>query len=84
MYVTKEMAKQIIDATPGKIWIDSFNGVTLIHTKPKQISADEGKQMINDAANVDYQDNDFFGRLCLEGVQELMIHNINFPLIFRE
>lgn len=84
MYVSKETAKQIIDKAPGKIWVDSFNGVTLIHTKPKLISADEGKQMINDAETVDYQDNNFFGRLCLEGVHELMIHNINFPLIFRE
>lgn len=83
MYVTKEEAKKIIDKAPGKIWIDSFNNVTFIHTKPRQISVDEGKNMINSASTVDYQDNDFFGRLCLEGVQELVIHNINIPLVFR-
>lgn len=80
MFVSKEEAKKIIDKTPGKIWIDSFNGITFIHTKPKQISADEGKNMINKALTVDYQDNDFFGRLSLEGVQERIIHNINFPV----
>ena len=84
MYVSKERAKEIIDEAPGKIWIDSFNGVTFIHTKPKQISLDEGKNMINRASVVDYEDNDFFGRLSLEGVQELVIHNINFPTILRE
>lgn len=84
MFVSKEEAKKIIDKAPGKIWIDSFNNVTFIHTKPRQISVDEGKNMINSASTVDYQDNDFFGRLCLEGVQELVIHNINIPLVFRE
>jgi len=84
MYVSKEEAKKMIDEAPGKIWIDSFNGLTFIHTKPRQISIDEGKNMINNASTVDYQDNEIFGRLCLEGIQELMIHNINFPLKLRE
>lgn len=84
MFVDKEMAKKIIDEAPGKIWVDSFNGLTFIHTKPRQISVDEGKNMINNASIVDYQDNEIFGRLCLEGIQELMIHNINFPLKLRE
>ena len=78
------MAKKNIDEARGKIWIDSFNGLTFIHTKPRQISVDEGKNMINSASTVDYQDNEIFGRLCLEGIQELMIHNINFPLKLRE
>lgn len=82
MYVSKEEAKKIIDETPGKIWIDSFNGITFIHTKPRQISVDEGKKIINKASMVDYEDNNFFGRLSLEGVHELMIHNINFPQYF--
>lgn len=84
MFVDKEEAKKMIDEAPGKIWIDSFNGLTFIHTKPRQISVDEGKNMINNASIVDYQDNEIFGRLCLEGIQELMIHNINFPLKLRE
>lgn len=84
MYVSKEEAKRMIDSAQGKIWIDSFSGITFIHTKPKQISVDEGKRIINKASTVDYLDNDFFGHLCLEGVQTEIIHNINFPLIFRE
>lgn len=81
MYVSKERAKQIIDEAPGMIWIDSFNGMTFIHTRPRQISIDEGKRIINKAVTVDYQDNDFFGLLSLSGVQEFMVHNIKFPQI---
>ena len=81
MYVSKEKAKQIIDEAPGMIWIDSFNGMTFIHTRPRQITIDEGKRIINKANTVDYQNNDFFGLLSLEGVQEIMVHNIKFPQI---
>lgn len=81
MYVSKEKAKQIIDEAPGMIWIDCFNGITFIHTRPRQITIDEGKRIINKATTVDYQDNDFFGLLSLEGVQEFMVHNIKFPQI---
>lgn len=84
MYVSKEEAKRMIDETHGKIWIDSFNGVTYIHTKPKQITVDEGKRIISKASTVDYLDNDFFGHLCLQGVQTEIIHNINFPLVLWE
>ena len=81
MYVSKEKAKQIIDEAPGMIWIDSFNGMTFIHTRPRQITIDEGKRIINKANTVDYQNNDFIGLLSLEGVQEFMVHNIKFPQI---
>lgn len=79
MYVSKEKAKQIIDEAPGMIWIDSFNGITFIHTKPKQISIDEGKRIISRALTIDYEDDDFFGLLSLEGVHEFIVHNIKFP-----
>ena len=81
MYVSKERARQIIDEAPGMIWVDSFNGITFIHTRPRQITIDEGKRIINKANTVDYQDNDFFGLLSLEGVQEFMVQNIKFPHI---
>lgn len=81
MFVSKEEAHRIIDETHGMIWMDSFNGVTYIHTIPRQITIDEGKRIINKATTVDYQDNDFFGLLSLEGVQEFMVHNIKFPQI---
>ena len=38
MYISKEEAKRLIDEAPGKIWLDSFNGITFIHAKPKQIT----------------------------------------------
>lgn len=79
MFVSKEEAKKMIDDAPGKIWVDAFSNVTFIHTKPKEISIDEGKKIINKASTVDYLDNDFFGHLCLEGIQTQMIHNIKFP-----
>lgn len=53
MFVDKEEAKKMIDEAPGMIWIDSFNGVTFIHTRPKQITIDEGKRIINKADTVD-------------------------------
>lgn len=81
MFVSKEEAKKRIDEAPGMIWMDSFNGVTYIHTRPRQITIDEGKRIINKANTVDYQNNDFFGLLSLEGVQEFMVHNIKFPQI---
>lgn len=79
MFVSKEEAKKMIDDAPGKIWVDAFSNVTFIHTKPKEISIDEGKKIINKASTVDYLDNDLFGHLCLEGIQTQMIHNIKFP-----
>ena len=81
MFVSKEEAKKRIDDAPGMILMDSFNGVTYIHTRPRQITIDEGKRIINKATMVDYQDNDFFGLLSLDGVQEFMVHNIKFPQI---
>ena len=53
MYVSKERARQIIDEAPGMIWVDSFNGITFIHTRPRQITIVEGKRIINKANTVD-------------------------------
>lgn len=79
MYVSKEEAKRMIDETPGKIWVDSFNNISFIHTRPKEITRYEGIEMVKKATDIDYQDNDVFSLLCLSGVQELMTHNIKFP-----
>ena len=78
MFVSKEEAKKMIDSAPGKIWIDSFNNITFVHTIPREIKKNEGKEIIGGAKKVDYQDNDFFGLLCLEGCQEFLTHNIKF------
>lgn len=77
MYISKEEAKQLIDKAPGKIWLDSFNGITFIHTKPKQITPDEGKRIINKADDeIDWLSNNVFNRISLSHTE--MIHNIKF------
>ena len=78
MFVSKEEAKKMIDSAPGKIWIDSFNNITFVHTIPREIKKNEGKEIIGRATNIGYQDNDFFSLLCLEGVQGFTTHNIKF------
>lgn len=79
MYVSKEEAKRMIDEAPGKIWVDSFNNISFIHTRPKVITRAEGVEMVRKATDINYQNNDVFSLLCLSGVQELMTHNIRFP-----
>lgn len=78
MFVTKEKAKELIDKAPGKIWIDSFDNITFVHTVPRTIGVRESCQMISMADIVDYQDNDFFGLLSLQGVKPVTTHNIRF------
>ena len=84
MYVSKEEAKRIIDKAPGKIWIDTFSDITFIHTKPKMITIEEGKEILGKASVIDFQDNDFFALLSLKGVQTLITHNIQFPIALKE
>ena len=84
MYVSKEEAKKIIDKAPGKIWIDTFSDITFVHTKPKMITIEEGKEILGKASTIDFQDNDFFALLSLRGVQALMTHNIQFPIALKE
>ena len=81
MFVSKEDDIKWFVVAPGIFWMFSFIGVIYIHTRPRQITIDEGKRIINKATMVDYQDNDFFGLLSLDGVQEFMVHNIKFPQI---
>lgn len=84
MYVSKEEAKKMIDNAPGKIWIDTFNDITFVHTRPKVITIEEGKEILGRASAIDFQDNDFFALLSLKGVQTLITHNIQFPLALKE
>ena len=84
MYVTKEIAKQIIDNAPCElVWIDTFDCITYVHTKPLKIDKKESKRFIHKASGIDYEDNDFFSRLSLsgvDGVPETLIHNLSFPM----
>lgn len=84
MYVSKEEAKKIIDKAPGKIWVDTFSDITFVHTKPKMITIEEGKEILGKASTIDFQDNDFFALLSLRGVQALITHNIQFPIALKE
>ena len=57
------------------------NTLTYKHTKPVRIKKKKGEELINEADNIEYQDNDYFGRLSLYGIttEKEIIHNILFP-----
>lgn len=84
MYVSKEVAKRIIDNAPyDLVWIDTVDCITYVHTKPEKINKRESKKIIYKASDIDYEDNDFFSRLSLsgvEGVPESLMHNLSFPM----
>lgn len=54
---------------------------TYIHSVPQKIKKKDGEELIEEADNILYQDNDFFGTLSLFGVlkEKNIIHNILFP-----
>lgn len=54
---------------------------THIHDVPKKIKKRKGEELIKQADDIFYQDNDFFGTISLYGVlkEKDTIHNILFP-----
>lgn len=52
-----------------------------IHDIPKRIKKKKGEDLIRQADNIFYQNNDYFGRLSLYGVLKGrdIIHSISFP-----
>ncbi len=54
---------------------------TYIHDVPKRIRKRNGEELIKQAEDIFYQDNNFFGTLSLYGVlqEKNIIHNILFP-----
>ena len=54
---------------------------THIHDTPKRIKKKKAEELIEQANDILYQDNDFFGTLSLYGVlkEKDIIHNILFP-----
>lgn len=55
---------------------------THIHNIPRKIQKKNGEELIKQADDILYQDNDFFGTLSLYGVlkeSKSTIHNILFP-----
>lgn len=54
---------------------------TYLHEIPKRIKKKNGEELIRQANDIFYQNNDFFGTLSLYGVlkEKDIIHNILFP-----
>lgn len=52
-----------------------------LHNIPRKIKKKNGEELIQQADNICYQDNDYFGTLSLYGVlkEKDIIHNILFP-----
>lgn len=59
------------------------NKKTYVHDLPKRIKKAKGEELIRQADNIFYQDNDFFGTISLYGVlkENDSIHNLLFPQI---
>lgn len=57
------------------------NKKTFVHDLPKRIKKQKGEELIRQADNILYQDNDFFGTISLYGVlkEKDSIHNLLFP-----
>ena len=57
------------------------NKKTFVHDLPKRIKKQKGEELIRQADNRFYQDNDFFGTISLYGVlkEKDSIHNLLFP-----
>lgn len=58
-----------------------FNRKTYVHDKSRKIQKKKGEELIKQANDIYYQDNDIFGRLSLYGVlkEQNIVHNILFP-----
>ena len=80
--VSKEEAKKMIDVAPGdSVTIAIYNKTTMIHKPTLRKKKKIGKELIEIAREIGYQDNDFFGVigcLSIEKEGELM-RNIMFP-----
>ena len=80
--VSKEEAKRMIDAAPGNtVTIAIYNPSNMVHAPTIRKKKKIGKELIELAKEIGYQDNDFFGVIgCLsvEKDGELM-RNIMFP-----
>ena len=52
----------------------------IIHSQPKRIKKKNGEELFNKADSIEYQNNEFFGRLSLYGVtsEKNLIHNLLF------
>lgn len=62
------------------ITLTIINKRTHIHSKPERIKKKNGEELIEQADSIEYQDNDFFGRISLYGVvkEKDIIHSLLF------
>ena len=80
--VSKEEAKKMIDAAPGNsVTIAIYNTSTMIHKPTSREKKRIGKEIIELAREIGYQNNDFFGVIgCLSSEKEgEFMKNIMFP-----
>lgn len=80
--VSKEEAKRMIDAAPGdSVTIAFYNKSTMVHKPTLRKKKKTGKELIELAREIGYQDNDFFGVIgCLSTEKEgELMRNIMFP-----
>lgn len=80
--VSKEEAKRMIDAAPGNsVTIAIYNTSTMVHKPSSREKKRIGKEIIELAREIGYQNNDFFGVIgCLSNEKEgEFMKNIMFP-----
>lgn len=75
-------ACKIIDMDANNILVlTTINKQNFLHETPKRIIKQQGRELIEKAEYIFYQDNDFFGVLSLHGAvkEKNVICNILFP-----
>ena len=81
--ITVKEAKKLLEHMNDDdiVILSLLNQKTYVHDQPKRIKKINGEHLIDRADAIEYQDNDFFGRLSLYGVttDKHLIHNLLFP-----
>ena len=79
----REACKLIDMDVNNMVVLTTINKENFLHEVPKRIMKQQGKELIEQAEDIFYQDNDFFGVLSLCGVvkNKDIIHNILFPQV---
>lgn len=81
--VSKTEAKRMIDEAPGdSVTILYMNRSSHIHQEARRTNKAEGKELLNIAREIFYNDMEMFGMLSLNGElknEEDILRNIAFP-----
>lgn len=84
MRVSAKDAKAILENVPDDavVYLDVIDIKTLVHKPKRTINVDDGEKLIDLSKTIQYEDNDFFGMMSLEGIEnKFMVHNLLFPQI---